>query len=373
MLLACAMWSSACDGNKSNPVSPSTTASCDVNVAPPSSPIASTGATGAVAVNATSNCSWSASSQTAWIELTDTRGVGAGAVKFRVAANTGSGRTGTFTVADEIVTVTQAAVNNAPTPACEFSISPRQLAVNGSGGPAEIVVSSTSADCAWTASSQSPWITVSGNAAGSGNGAVTLAIAAHSGADRTGTVLVAGQTVTVAQATACSYAVTPTTYTAPPTAIHNASFAVSTGAGCAWTASSSTDWIRVLHGASASGNLTVIVAVDANAGGQRSGELTIAGRSVTIHQQSWCSFAVDPGVVDDDGTGGTAEVAVSAPAGCGWSAVSNAPWITILSGKSGSGSGIVAYEVAPLPSGAASRTGTLTVAGLAVTVRQAGK
>jgi len=212
-----------------------------------------------------------------------------------------------------------------------------------------------------------------GGNGGNGNGALTLTIAANSGPDRTGTLVVAGQTVTVTQSTSCSFAVTPTTYTAPPVAIQNASFAVATSGGCAWTATSRAEWIKVLHGSSATGNLTVIVGVDANTGAPRSGELTIAGRTVTINQQSFCSFTVDPGVVEDDGLGGAAEIAVSAPAGCGWTAVSNASWITIRSGKSGSGSGIVGYEVAALPAGAASRTGTIAVAGLTFTVRQTGK
>jgi len=375
LLLACAMWSSACDGTRSNPVSPTSTASCDLNIAPPTSPIASTGASGAVSVNATSNCSWSASSQTSWIELSDTSGVGPGAVKYRVAANTGGDRTGTFTIADEVVTVTQTAMTAAPPPTppapCEFSVSPKQVLVNASGGSSEIAVSASSS-CAWTASSQAAWIAIGGNG-GSGNGAVTLTIGANSGADRSGTLVVAGQTVTVTQSTSCSFAVTPTTYTAPPTAIENASFSVATSAGCAWTTTSRAEWIKVLHGSSATGNLTVIVGVDANTGGPRTGELTIAGRTVTINQQSFCSFAVDPGAVEDDGSGGAAEIAVSAPAGCGWTAVSNAPWITIRSGKSGSGAGIVGYEVAALPTGTTSRTGTIAVAGLTFTVRQTGK
>lgn len=374
LLLACAIWSSACDATKSNPVSPTSTASCDLNIAPPTSPIASTGASGAVPVNATSNCSWSASSQTSWIELSDTSGVGPGAVKFRVAANTGGDRTGTFTIAQQVVTVTQAAMNAAPAPPapCEFSVSTKQLVVNAAGGSSEVSVSSTSSSCAWTASSQAAWIAIGGSG-GSGNGAVTLTIGANTGADRTGTLVIAGQTISVTQSTSCAFAVTPTTYTAPPTAIQNASFAVATSAGCAWTATSRAEWIKVLHGSSATGNLTVIVGVDANSGGPRSGELTIAGRTVTIIQQSFCSFTVDPGAVEDDGAGGAAEIAVSAPAGCGWTAVSNASWITVRSGKSGSGSGIVGYDVAPLPAGTASRTGTIAVAGLTFTVRQTGK
>ncbi len=64
-------------------------------------------------------------------------------------------------------------------------------------------------------------------------------------------------------------------------------------------------------------------------------------------------------------------VNVVAPSGCGWTATSNAPWLTVTSGGSGSGNGTVSYSVAsdPLPS---SRSGTLTIAGQTFTVNQIG-
>jgi hypothetical protein len=62
---------------------------------------------------------------------------------------------------------------------------------------------------------------------------------------------------------------------------------------------------------------------------------------------------------------------VTAPAtSCPWTAVSNSPFLTILSGSSGSGNGAVNYSVAANPG--PQRTGTMTVAGLTFTVNQAG-
>jgi len=37
------------------------------------------------------------------------------------------------------------------------------------------------------------------------------------------------------------------------------------------------------------------------------------------------------------GGGNGAPIAVTIPAGCGWSAVSNAPWLTVTGGASGTG------------------------------------
>jgi hypothetical protein len=65
---------------------------------------------------------------------------------------------------------------------------------------------------------------------------------------------------------------------------------------------------------------------------------------------------------------GSGTVPVTAPSGCAWTAASNASWLTIASGQSGSGNGSVAFNatanVGP------SRTGTLTIAGKTFTVTQ---
>jgi hypothetical protein len=62
---------------------------------------------------------------------------------------------------------------------------------------------------------------------------------------------------------------------------------------------------------------------------------------------------------------------VTAASGCSWTAASAAAWITVTSGATGSGAGSTGYTVAPNPS-ATPRTGTVTIAGIVVTVTQAG-
>jgi hypothetical protein len=67
--------------------------------------------------------------------------------------------------------------------------------------------------------------------------------------------------------------------------------------------------------------------------------------------------------------GGTAQATVSSGNGCTWAAQSNASWITITSGNSGSGNGVTSFSVAP--NTGLARTGTLTVASTTITVTQA--
>ena len=84
-----------------------------------------------------------------------------------------------------------------------------------------------------------------------------------------------------------------------------------------------------------------------------------------------CDYSVYPATAcfNSSGGGGAAQVTASA-SGCTWAATSNASWIVLESSSSGTGSGIVLYRI-PTNSGK-ERTGTLTVAGKAVTISQEG-
>jgi len=85
--------------------------------------------------------------------------------------------------------------------------------------------------------------------------------------------------------------------------------------------------------------------------------------------QGACPYAVQPASRSHSGAGGTGTISVVCPAGCRWTATSNAPpWIKVTSSASGSGSSRVEYTVAA-NSGAA-RTGTIRVAGQDFVVTQ---
>jgi hypothetical protein len=71
------------------------------------------------------------------------------------------------------------------------------------------------------------------------------------------------------------------------------------------------------------------------------------------------------------GTGGNGQVLVTAPAGTTWTATPNVAWLSIVSGASGSGNGIVVFSVAANP-GSAQRVGSITIAGQTFTVTQLG-
>jgi hypothetical protein len=86
-----------------------------------------------------------------------------------------------------------------------------------------------------------------------------------------------------------------------------------------------------------------------------------------------CSFSLSSASVSlgQDERHGDVDVRASAPS-CSWTAASPVSWIRLTGRASGSGDGSVQYEVSKndAPS---KRTATLTIAGLAFVVTQAGK
>ena len=123
----------------------------------------------------TSTCAWTAASGAAWITVTTgASGIGNGTVSMTIAANSATAqRTGTVTIAGQTFTVTQSGA-----PACTYAINPASRTVIAAGESTSVSVTSTST-CAWTAASGAAWITVTGGASGTGNGTVSMTIAAN--------------------------------------------------------------------------------------------------------------------------------------------------------------------------------------------------
>jgi len=84
-----------------------------------------------------------------------------------------------------------------------------------------------------------------------------------------------------------------------------------------------------------------------------------------------CTYSISPSSASFSAAGGSGSVNVFAPAGCGWSAVSNVGWAQISAGSSGTGNGAVSYSVNPNV-GVSGLSGTLTIAGQTFTITEAG-
>ncbi|HET7217905.1 MAG TPA: BACON domain-containing carbohydrate-binding protein [Vicinamibacterales bacterium] len=344
-------------------------APCTYALEPASATVEASGGTTQFSIATRTGCGWAAVTHVPWVNVTSSpAGSGNGTVTLLITANSGAARIGTVTIQGQTFTVTQAA---AATP-CAYSIAPASFDAPVAGSPTTVTVTALGG-CVWTATSQAPWIVVSGGGTGNGNGTVTLMIAANTGAARSGTVSIAGQTFTVNQAgvsSPCLYSIAPASFAAPATAATTA-VDVTAQAGCGWTAATDASWISITSGASGSGSGRVALAIAANTGGERSATVTIAGQAFTVTQAaapSPCTYAIAPQTFTVAATGGTTATDVTTQAGCAWTAVSQVPWITVTAGASGNGNGHV--EMAILANVGASRTGTVIIGTQTFTVTQ---
>jgi hypothetical protein len=91
--------------------------------------------------------------------------------------------------------------------------------------------------------------------------------------------------------------------------------------------------------------------------------------SANVNQDGACSFVLTPTSQSLPADGGKGAVAVSTNGGCGWTAISNVPWIKITDGVSGSGDGKVEFVVDPNTDHDA-LSGTITIGSAVFTVNQ---
>jgi Viral BACON domain len=160
---------------------------------------------------------------------------------------------------------------------------------------------------------------------------------------------VAGQTFTVTQAgsSPCTYSINPTEQKFG-FAGGNGTVAVTAGSGCAWKAQSTSSWwLSVTAGSSGFGNGTVTYSVSYNTSSSpRTAHLLVGNKYFTVTQEAYgCTYSISPTAQSVPAVGGSGIVNVTASSGCSWTAQSNANWISLNSGASGSGSGQVAYSV----------------------------
>jgi len=347
-------------------VSQAAASACGFTLSSPSQSVPAAGGAVTVQVTTADGCAWTTSSSAPWLTVTG-GGNASGLATITAAANTATARTGTVTIAGQTVSVAQAAP---AAPACSFTISPTSQAVPAAGGTITVGVTAGST-CSWSSASNATWVTVAAGASGTGNGAVTLTIAANAAVQRDGTVTIAGQTFTVSQAAVapCSFSISPTTQSVPAQG-GNIPVQVTSASGCAWTATSAATWINVSGGGDGNGTVTVVVA--ANTSNARSGTATIAGQTFTVNQATGCTFSIAPSSQAFGSDPNNGAVTVTTQAGCTWTASSSDPdWLSITSGQTGTGNGTVAYAVAANTKHN-DRTGRLTIGDQTFVVTQSG-
>jgi uncharacterized protein (TIGR03437 family) len=287
---------------------------CNFAINPNSTNISSAALNGTVALTGLSGCTWTATSTAPWLQLTSpASGMGTATIAYSVQANTvTTSRSGTISVAGLTFTVNQAGV-------CAYALSPSSGSYPSSGGNGMFAVSSNSG-CAWTASTSSLWIRITSGKSGSGAGPVAFAVDPNTGDVRTGTIALADQIFTVAQASqSCMYTLS-TGAASVPAAGGTATFSVAAPTICAWMPAASASWITIVTASSASGNGVVGISAPWNTGDARTGAITLGDQIFTVMQPS--------GMIRADGVANSASsitgsvspgmiVTVAAPTGIG--------------------------------------------------------
>ena len=169
-------------------------------------------------------------------------------------------------------------------PPCAFTLSPSSASFLPPGGTGSVTANASANTCTRTATSNASWITITSGASGTGTGAVNYSVAANSGASRSGTLTIGGQTFTVNQS-GCAFTVSFSSTPYPATATNGSVGVTATGTNCPWTASDNRSWITITSGASGTGNGNVTFSLTANTSrNSRTGRITVEGSNITITQ-----------------------------------------------------------------------------------------
>lgn len=169
-----------------------------------------------------------------------------------------------------------------------YSISPTTRSVTQFAGTNNTALTVTPGNATWNATANDSWLHLSlANQSGTGNATVEFTHDANPGAQRIGSLTIAGQTLTVTQAALPYTALLGfTNLTESPTAGSNSVvLAITPVTSSAWTASANDSWLHLsTANQSGNGSTNVIYTFDANPGTTRTGTLTIAGQTLAITQ-----------------------------------------------------------------------------------------
>ena len=342
---------------------------CSYAISPTNLSFASSGGNGTITVTTSGGCNWLATTTDSWITITSgSSGSGNDTVTYTVAANSATTqRTGFITIGGQTHTVAQSGVTS-----CTFTISPLNQTFTSAAGNGTVTVTAANG-CNWAATSNDSWITVTSGSTGSGNGTVTYTVTANSGAQRVGTITIAGQIHSITQSgiSPCSYAITPASLSFSSSG-GPGSVTVTVAPGCNWTATSNDAWITITSGGTGSGNGSTNYTVANNTTtAQRTGTITVAGQTHTVIQNGvLCTYTISPTALSYTAAAGTGTVNITAAAGCTWTATTTDSWITITSGT-GTGAGTVSYSVTA-NTNTTQRIGNISAAGQTHTVVQSG-
>lgn len=165
---------------------------CATTLSETSASVPGDGGRVSIAIDAARECDWTAAADASWVQLSSTSGQGAATVVVTAAPNPlSSTRTAGVRINNQQFSLTQQARP------CRFALAPTSATVGARGGRGTIEIT-TDETCAWQASTDESWVTLS-NVSQTGPGTLGFEVAALDGPARTGVVRIADQRFTITQ------------------------------------------------------------------------------------------------------------------------------------------------------------------------------
>jgi hypothetical protein len=174
----------------------SSNSACPYDISSSGQGFPATGGSGSFQINIPAGCSWTATSDSSFINITNGAGIGSGTINFVVAQNTGGGRTGSITVSNGLVTRTFL-IQQAS--GCPTSVTPNALNFPASGSIAAVGVNAAQ-NCTWSATTTANWILIQQKPQPGSGTIIVTATSNPNPQPRTAIITIGAQTVTVNQA-----------------------------------------------------------------------------------------------------------------------------------------------------------------------------
>ncbi len=243
------------------------------------------------------------------------------------------------------------------------------------GGNGTFNATGTPSTCNKTVASNAEWISISFGGGTANPSTIGYNVQANTTVQqRVGTISVNGglATFTVTQpGITCTNSLSPNSASVANTG-GSGSTAMTTQNGCSWTAVANDSWIQVNPSAGMnSGAISYSVAANPDAA-SRTGTITIGSATFSITQGAACSFTLGPTFASVRSAGDVGTITVTATnSACTRNATSDATWLTISSGASGTGNGTVSWTAA-VNTTAERRTGNISIGNAVFSVTQEG-
>ncbi|HWD91724.1 MAG TPA: BACON domain-containing carbohydrate-binding protein, partial [Verrucomicrobiae bacterium] len=172
--------------------------------------------------------------------------------------------------------------NNIPVTQFPPSLTPSLLFENPGIGSDSTLLTIYPATTPWTATANDSWLHV--NLSGNGSSNIVFTFDPNLGPQRTGTVSVAGLTLSVVQQGPTNFLASPAVLEGSSSATDSVTLVVNPPAA-SWTAAANANWLHVAPGFSSGvGSTNFVFSYDANPGISRTGTVTVAGQTLTVWQ-----------------------------------------------------------------------------------------